>query len=99
MADIGEFRVDLDHLEDVTNRIRGLKEYAIDQLTALDAKVKSLGPAWSGDAALAYAEAHRTWSVSAGEVQEGLQALQDAATQARENYQGAMAVNVRMLGR
>ncbi|WP_083889232.1 WXG100 family type VII secretion target [Nocardia pneumoniae] len=98
-GDVRAFKVDLQHLEDVTARVRGFKEFVTGHLDELDSRAKALGSSWTGPAAAAYAQAHREWAVGAADVQEGLQALEDATRRAHETYTGAVATNVRMLGR
>ncbi|WP_327114387.1 WXG100 family type VII secretion target [Nocardia sp. NBC_01730] len=94
-----EFSVDLQHLEDVTARVRGFKEFVAGYLSELDSRASALGTSWSGPAAAAYTDAHREWIVGATDVQEGLQALEDATRRAHETYTGAVTTNMRMLGR
>lgn len=97
--EVREFKVNLAQLEDLTARIRGFKEFASGYLAELDNKANALGSMWTGQAAAAYAEAHREWAVGAADVQDGLQAVQDATVRARESYAGAVTTNLRMLGR
>lgn len=94
-----EFNVNLARLEDLTARIRGFKEFVTDYLAELDNKANVLASSWSGQAAAAFAEAHREWADGAADVQEGLQAMQEATVRAHESYSGAVATNLRMLGR
>ncbi|MEV0251819.1 WXG100 family type VII secretion target [Nocardia sp. NPDC050712] len=99
MSAAGEgFSVDLDHLDDVTIRMRQLKAYIIDQLAALDEKAKAVLPTWIGDASIAYQVAHQEWADGATDVQEGLAVLEKAAQTAHGNYTGAMAANLKRLG-
>ncbi|MFC4123335.1 WXG100 family type VII secretion target [Nocardia rhizosphaerae] len=92
------FAVDLEHLDAVTARMRGLKAYVVDQLTALDAKAKAVIPDWSGEAAAAYRTAHQDWADGAADVQDGLSVMEKAAQTAHANYSGAMAANLKRLG-
>ncbi|MEV2220421.1 WXG100 family type VII secretion target [Nocardia vinacea] len=93
-----QFSVDLDQLDKLADRVRGLVGFITDQLAAIDQKAKEVGAVWSGSAAEAYREAHAEWTVGATDVQEGLAALQDAAKRTHEGYVGAVAENLRILG-
>lgn len=92
------YKVDLNHLDEVTARIRSFKDFVEDSLTALDNKAKELSASWSSEAAAAYEVAHREWLVGATEVRDGIGDLESAARTAHHNYSGAMAANLRMLG-
>ncbi|MET9491319.1 WXG100 family type VII secretion target [Nocardia sp. NPDC006630] len=92
------YSVDLTHLDEVTAHIRAFKGFVADNLSALDDRAKALSATWSSEAATAYETAHREWLTGANEVRDGLAALEAAARTAHENYTGAIAANLRMLG-
>ncbi|MBL1075242.1 WXG100 family type VII secretion target [Nocardia sp. 2] len=99
MSVAGEgYSVDLAHLDDVTARMRALKAFVIDQLTALDTKAQAAMTSWNGEAATAYQVAHQEWADGATDVQEGLQVLEKAAQTAHGNYTSAVAANLKRLG-
>ncbi|KAA0018529.1 WXG100 family type VII secretion target [Antrihabitans cavernicola] len=93
-----QFSVDLDHLDEVTVKLRSFKEVVGDLLAELDRRVAAVGPAWSGTAYDAYVEAHREWLAGATDVREGLGVLEDAARTAHGAYTDAKDANLRMLG-
>lgn len=92
------FSVDLEHLDAVTARMRGLKGYVADQLAALDSAANAAMLNWSGEAATAYQVAHREWADGATDIQDGLTAMESAAQIAHANYSGAMTKNLKRLG-
>ncbi|GAB0102578.1 pore-forming CpnT exporter EsxE [Nocardia sp. JMUB6875] len=92
------YKVDLNHLDDVTARIRAFKTFFEDSLATLDNKAKALSASWSSEAAAAYEAAHTEWLTGANEVREGIASLESAAKIAHGNYSGAVATNLRMLG-
>lgn len=82
------FSVDLEHLDAVTARMRGLKGYVADQLAALDSAANAAMLNWSGEAATVYQVAHREWADGATDIQDGLAAMESAAQIAHSNYSG-----------
>ncbi|WP_330181775.1 WXG100 family type VII secretion target [Nocardia sp. NBC_01503] len=99
MSTPGGYSVDLTHLDETTARIRAFTGFVSVHLASLDEMAKTLSATWSSEAATAYGLAHREWSTGAQEVRDGLDALESAARTAHSNYQGAIAANLRMLGR
>ncbi|WP_062991612.1 WXG100 family type VII secretion target [Nocardia anaemiae] len=97
-AEVRQFSVDLDQLDKLADRIRGLAGFITDQLVAIDQKAKEVEAVWSGSAAAAYSEAHTEWTAGATAIQEGLAALHEAAKHAHTGYIGAVAENLRILG-
>jgi WXG100 family type VII secretion target len=91
-----DFTVDLDHLDQVTTRIWAFAGYLTDHLSELDTFAEQLLSSWSGEAADAYAQAHREWTTAALEVRDGLQSIETAARAAHGNYGNASATNTRM---
>ncbi|RMI34228.1 WXG100 family type VII secretion target [Nocardia stercoris] len=92
------YRVDLDHLDDVTARIAGLHGFITDTLTALDARIAAAHQTWEGAAADKHAAAHKEWADSAQTAAEGIAAMRDAAKAAHAAYTDALAANRKTLG-
>lgn len=93
------FKVDLDHLDDVTTRMRGFAEFVEENLDELERRIADLHLTWSGPASARHAEAHREWDAGARDVREGFSAMEAAAKKAHESYSDAVSTNLRMLGR
>lgn len=95
-----EFAFDLDHIDQVTARARGFKEFVADHLDQLDRTVQGLVQSgqWTGAAAAAYAEEHQIWIAAARELVDGLAEMEQAARTAHASYSEAAAVNLRMTG-
>ena len=93
-----EFEFDLDHLDNVTARARGFKEFVSDNLDQLESKVQGLiqSGQWTGTVATAYAEEHQEWMTAARELVEGLEQMQRAAQTAHSSYSEASELNLRM---
>ncbi|MER7451874.1 WXG100 family type VII secretion target [Nocardia beijingensis] len=98
MSDEQAASVDLDKLENLAARIRGLAGLLSDQLTAIDQKVKEVDAASAGAAMAAYREAHDEWLAGATDIREGLTALEEAVKLAHDGYTGAVAEGLRILG-
>ncbi|MFD4430190.1 WXG100 family type VII secretion target [Nocardia sp. NPDC058497] len=92
------FDVDLDHLDEVTIRIRGYKEFVAQNIEALEQRAAQLASDWSGATASAYAIAHRTCLAGVAEVREQLADVEANARAAHFNYTEAAATNSKMLG-
>lgn len=92
------FSVDLDQLEQLAARMRGYKAAVADQLAVLEAKAKEVQAVWSGDAGVAYAQAHREWLAGVTDMQDGLAVLEDAVKMAHAGYTAAGAEALRILG-
>ncbi|MFI6212518.1 WXG100 family type VII secretion target [Nocardia brasiliensis] len=95
-----EFHFDLEHIDQVTARARGFKEFFADQLEQLESRVQGVVQSgqWTGAAATAYAEEHRDWMAGARELLDGLAQMEQAAQAAHDSYARAIEVNVRMTG-
>lgn len=95
-----EFAFDLDHIDQVTARARGFKEFFAEHLDQLDNVVQGLmrSGQWTGAAAAAYAEEHRVWVAAARELLDGLAQMEQAGRTAHESYSNTSAVNLRMSG-
>ncbi|MFR9751406.1 WXG100 family type VII secretion target [Nocardia sp. 004] len=93
-----QFGVDLDHLDHVVARLRGLAGFLADHLDEIDGRVAALhGSGWDSGAARSYAEAHRQWSAGAREFAEGVRDMSDAARKAHQRYSRAIELNRTML--
>ena len=95
-----EFEFDLDHIDQVTARARGFKEFFADHLDQLDRTVQGLVQSgqWTGASAAAYAEEHGVWVAAARELLDGLAQMEQAGRTAHDSYSDAAAVNLRMTG-
>jgi WXG100 family type VII secretion target len=93
------YAVDLDHLDEVTNKIAGLQGFLTESLAEIEERIAALQTTWNGAAADAHAEAHREWTAAAAVVNEGIAAMRTAAAAAHTAYTDAGAANLRVLGR
>ncbi|MFW0793285.1 WXG100 family type VII secretion target [Gordonia sp. CPCC 205515] len=93
-----EFRVDLDELDSVVQRLTQFDKLIGEQLTHIDQLVTNLHGSWSGLAATAHAEAHRTWAAGAKTFHDGVTEMGTVAKNAHTHYTRAQSVNRRMLG-
>ena len=59
-------------------------------------RVERLHPTWTGEAAVAQAQAQSRWAAGAAEVQDSLAALRAVAATAHANYDAAVLANRRM---
>ncbi|MFE6922631.1 WXG100 family type VII secretion target [Nocardia sp. NPDC057663] len=91
------FDVDLEHLDEVTIRIRGYKDFLADHIVALESAAKELSSKWDGAAADAYSEAHLQFVSGMNEVHVNLGDLEALAVAAHANYSEAATANVKML--
>lgn len=94
-----KYRVDLDHLDEVTTRVATLKGFLADSLREIDERVSLVQSTWNGAAADKQAEAHRDWVTAAREVEEGIDKMRAAAVAAHTAYTDVGATNLKMLGR
>lgn len=88
-----DFSVDLDHLDQVTSRIKAFAELLTEHLGELDKRAGQLMQSWSGEAYSAYSSAHQEWSVAATEIRDGLHSIETAARTAHGNYGTALKGN------
>ncbi|MQY20446.1 WXG100 family type VII secretion target [Nocardia macrotermitis] len=92
------YRVDLEHLDEVTTRISGLQGFITESLTGLDSRIAAAHQEWTGAAADKHAEAHREWMKAAGEARDGIQAMHTAAQTAHTAYGDVITANRKVLG-
>ncbi len=90
------FRVDPEALADAMARMTEFARYAEEMLTEIDSRVIRLHAAWTGQGAMAHAEAHRHWTRGEAMMREALAQLKSAAATAHGNYTGAMSTNLAM---
>ncbi len=88
-----DFTVDLDHLDQVTGRIKAFAGLLTEHLSELDQRAGQLIQSWSGEAASAYSAAHQEWSTAAAEIRDGLTSIETAAQFAHGNYGTALKGN------
>lgn len=93
------FQVDLVELENITSRVAGFVGFLADSLTGLEQRMAALHQTWSGDAAIAQADAFRQWAAGATDVAEGIDVMRQAALAARDRYTAAIEANRQMFGR
>jgi WXG100 family type VII secretion target len=94
------FHVDLEHLDNVAARLKGLVGFLTDHLDEVDRSVAGLHQSsWSGVAARAHVEAAAKWSTEAREFSDGAAVIQEAARLAHEAYTGAVDANTKMFRR
>ncbi|WP_278260475.1 WXG100 family type VII secretion target [Nocardia sp. AG03] len=93
-----EFKVDLDHLDQIVIKLAGLAGFVADHLDVIDDKVAELvGTGWESVASEAYRVAHAQWVVGAREFADGIREMSTAAKTAHGHYAAASDVNTRML--
>lgn len=88
------FQVDLDELDDLTARAANFIGFLNDSRTGLEQRMATLHQTWSGDAAPAQADAFRQWSAGATDVQEGVDAVRQAAVDAHTRYTTAITYDL-----
>ncbi|MGN2638694.1 WXG100 family type VII secretion target [Nocardia takedensis] len=95
------YRVDLAHLDEVTDRVASLHRFVVDSLAEVDRRVAELDAQgrWSGAAREAHAAAHAQWSTAAAVMTEALAKMREAASTASSAYTATAAANARILGR
>ncbi|MHA3702916.1 WXG100 family type VII secretion target [Jatrophihabitans sp. YIM 134969] len=94
----GAFVVDTDRLEAVVAKLTALAAQADEVIGEVDARVRALGGAWSGDASEAQQAAHAEWVAGAREMHQALVALHTLTDTAHANYTAAVAANRAMWG-
>ncbi|MEU1522402.1 WXG100 family type VII secretion target [Nocardia rhamnosiphila] len=97
--DESAFQVDLAELENITSRVGNFVGFLADSLTGLEQQMAGLHQTWSGDAAIAQADAFRQWAAGATDVAEGIDVMRQAALAARDRYTAAIEANRQMFGR
>ncbi|WP_179467526.1 WXG100 family type VII secretion target [Mycolicibacterium vinylchloridicum] len=94
MADA--FSVNLEGLAEAVAEIAEFQRTAESLLAEIESTVSNLHITWSGEAASAHAEAHRSWTHGAGLMQEALNKLHTVGDTAHGNYTGVMSTNQNM---
>ncbi|QIS14335.1 hypothetical protein F5544_32490 [Nocardia arthritidis] len=92
-----KFKVDLDQLDDIVARLKGLSEFVHEHVDQLEGEVNKLPGIWRGIGAGAYAGAHREWATGAREFAEGVADMSKAARDQHGRYGTAIETNRRML--
>jgi WXG100 family type VII secretion target len=90
------FSVDPDALADAVQRMSEFVRHTESLVAEIDTLVTHLHGTWSGQAAVAHAQAHRLWSHGEATMREALTQLKTAGSTAHHNYTHAMATNTAM---
>ena len=93
---MASYAVDLDELESKIREMVAFERTITRTLTELDASVEHLHLTWTGEAAAAHREAHRTWVDGMRRMSAGLTEIRTAAERAHANYSSAGSTNARM---
>ncbi|MDO3650376.1 WXG100 family type VII secretion target [Nocardia mangyaensis] len=94
------FTVDLDHLDQIVDRLAGLAGYIADHLADVDDRVATLeGSSWEGVANDAYVVAHAQWIAGARDFAEGIRGMSLGAKNALSSYTDAGDTNTRLFRR
>jgi WXG100 family type VII secretion target len=93
---MGSYAVDLAELETKVQEMIAFERTMTRTLAELDRSVERLHVTWTGAAADAHREAHRTWVEGMREMAAGLAEIRAAAARAHGNYTSAGEVNARM---
>jgi uncharacterized protein YukE len=87
--------VDLAHLAELIDRMEQYLAH-LSVLREEAVRAERLHPTWTGEAAVAQAQAQSRWAAGAAEVQDALAELRAVATVAQGNYEAAVLANRRM---
>jgi WXG100 family type VII secretion target len=90
------FSVDPEAVADALDRMTDFQRTAEALLGEIDSTVKNLHVTWSGDAAVAHADAHQRWARGAAMMREALDQLHKAGTGAHGNYTSVIEANQKM---
>lgn len=90
------FSVDPQSLSEALAEMADFQRTAESLLAEIEATVARLHGTWTGQAAAAHAEAHRSWTHGAGLMQEALKRLYGVGDTAHANYTGVMQTNQSM---
>lgn len=90
------FSVDPEALSEALAEMADFQRTAQSLLAEIETTVANLHDTWSGEAANAHAEAHRSWTHGAALMQEALNRLHAVGDSAHGNYTGAMQTNQNM---
>ncbi len=93
------YEVNIDRLDDLVARLRGLHEFVGVDLDELERRIAALYESWAGVAADGHLAAHRRWRAGAAEVLDGLATMEDAVGRATAAYRDVTEVNSRMFRR
>lgn len=93
------YRVDLNELENVTDRVAGFVGFLEQSLDGIQQRITAVQSSWTGPSATAANEAFTQWLAGAQEVSEGITTMRQSAVAARDRYNAAVAANLQMLGR
>ena len=91
-----QFSVDPESLAESLADMADFQQTAQSLLAEIETTVADLHGAWSGEAAAAHAEAHRSWTHGAALMQEALNRLRTIGDTAHGNYTGVMQNNSSM---
>ncbi|MFD4403402.1 WXG100 family type VII secretion target [Nocardia sp. NPDC058499] len=92
------FQVDLGQLDNLTARAGNFVGFLNDSLTSLQQRMDALQHTWTGDAARAQSDAYRQWATGATDVNDGVDAMRQAAADAHTRYTTALDTVARILG-
>jgi WXG100 family type VII secretion target len=90
------FSVNPEALAEAVAEMADFQRTAESLLAEIESTVSGLHLTWSGEAASAHAEAHRSWKHGAALMAEALNRLRAVGDSAHGNYTGVMATNQSM---
>ncbi|WP_405180214.1 WXG100 family type VII secretion target [Nocardia sp. NBC_01377] len=93
-----DFTVDTDELDQLVARANGFIGFLAESLDGINHRIAAIQQNWHGQAAIAQEEAFREWAIGAAEVVEGITAMHTAVVTARDAYNTAAEMNLRMSG-
>ncbi|RJO76638.1 WXG100 family type VII secretion target [Nocardia panacis] len=93
------YRVDLEHLDQVTAKVAGLLGFLDESLQGIDTRVRALHSEWSGASAAMHVQAHQDWAKGVAEIRAGVDAMHEAARTAHAHYSDVCAMNMKVFGR
>lgn len=90
------YSIDLDLLDQRIGQMETFERSLDRAFAQLESPIRALDGTWTGLAAAAHREAHRTWLADAAAMRKALAGLREAARVAHHNYHGAARANVTM---
>ncbi|MGW4365379.1 WXG100 family type VII secretion target [Nocardia takedensis] len=96
--DFRDFAFDIDELDQLVARANGFIGFLNESLDGLDHRIAAMQQNWRGAAAAAQEEAYREWAIGAAAVVAGITEMYTAAVAARDAYNAAADINLRMSG-
>jgi WXG100 family type VII secretion target len=93
----GEYKVDLDKLDAVTDEVRSLEAFIAEHKDEVKTAAALLSQGWQGTASAEALAKFGRWDEDAQKLHEGVQAMRKAARDAHGNYTGALNANMSML--